>query len=125
MRGADEAAARKESRMKMFRLLFVLLAVVAFAGLATAGDDAKTVTVTGKLVCAKCSLQKADAKECQNVIVAEEGGKKIEYYLAKNAISEEFGHVCKAEKNVVATGSVSEKDGRTWITATKIDQPKS
>ena len=111
--------------MKPFRVLIVLLAVATFAGLALAGEEAKTVTVTGKLVCAKCTLQKADAKECQNVIVADEGGKKTEYYLAKNALSEEFGHVCKAEKAVIATGSVSEKDGKTWITATKIDQPKS
>jgi hypothetical protein len=39
--------------------------------------------------------------------------------------SEEFGHVCKAEKNVVATGTVSEKDGNTWIDRTKLDQPTS
>lgn len=111
--------------MKLFRLLIVLLAVATFAGLSIAGDEAKTVTVTGKLLCAKCTLQKEDAKQCQNVIVAEEGGKKVEYYLVKNALAEEFGHVCKAEKSVIATGSVSEKDGKTWMTATKIDQPKS
>jgi hypothetical protein len=111
--------------MKVFRLLMVLVAAATLAGFALAGEEAKTVTVTGKLVCAKCSLEKADANQCQNVIVAEVDGKNVEYYLVKNALSEEFGHVCKGEKNVVATGTVSEKDGKTWMTPTKLDQPTS
>jgi type 1 fimbria pilin len=111
--------------MKRVRLLIALIAVAALAGFATAGEEQKTATVTGKIVCAKCSLQKADAKACQNVIVAEENGKAVEYYLAKNALTEEFGHVCKGEKNVVATGTVSEKDGKLWLTATKMEEPKT
>jgi hypothetical protein len=111
--------------MKVFRALMMLVAVAALSGMALAGEDAKSVTVTGKLVCAKCTLQKADAKECQNVIVSEVDGKAVEYYLAKNATSDEFGHVCKAEKTVIATGTLSEKDGKTWIAATKIEQPAS
>jgi type 1 fimbria pilin len=111
--------------MKILRLLIALMAVATLAGFAAAGEDAKTVTVTGKIVCAKCSLQREDAKGCQNVIVADEGGKQVEYYLVKNALAEEFGHVCKGEKNVVATGTVSEKDGHTWLDATKLDQPTS
>jgi len=104
--------------MKLIRLLPALLAVLALAGFAFAGDEAKSVTLSGKIVCAKCSLHKDDAKDCQNVLVAD--GK--EYYLAKNTVTEEFGHVCKAEKQVVATGTIAEKDGHTWITATKIEQ---
>jgi len=111
--------------MKMLRSLIVLAAVATLAGFAVAGEEAKTVTVTGKIVCAKCSLQKDDATQCQNVIVADQGGKTVEYYIVKNALAEEFGHVCKGEKSVVATGTVSEKDGKTWITATKLDQPTS
>jgi hypothetical protein len=103
----------------------VLVAVAGLTGLTFAGDDAKTVTVTGKIICAKCSLHKDDAKECQNVIVADVDGKSVEYYLAKNALTEEFGHVCKGEKNVVATGTVTTKDGKTWLTPTKMDQPTS
>jgi hypothetical protein len=111
--------------MKVIRLLLAGLAIATLAGFALAGEPAKTVTVTGKIVCAKCTLQKEDAKECQNVIVAEVDGKEVVYYLAKNDASEAFGHVCKAEKSVVATGTLSEKDGKTWITATKLDQPKT
>ena len=110
--------------MKIFRLLMALVAVASLAGFALAGEEEKTVTVTGKVVCAKCVLKKADAKECQNVLIAKENGKTVEYYLAKNALAEEFGHVCKAEKDVVATGTISESDGKTWLTATKLDQPK-
>ena len=108
--------------MKLIRLLPALVAVVALAGFAVAGDDAKTVTVSGKIVCAKCTMHKDDMKECQNVLVAEKDGKTVEYYIAKNAVAEDFGHVCKAEKQVVATGTIAEKDGYTWITATKLEQ---
>jgi Family of unknown function (DUF6370) len=111
--------------MKTLRSLAVLVLVAVLSAATFAGEDAKTVTVSGKLLCAKCSLKAADAKECQNVIVAEQDGKSVEFYLVKNAVSQEFGHVCKAEKSVVATGTVGEKDGKTWLTATKIDQPKS
>ena len=110
--------------MRIFRSLLALAAVAALSGIALAGDEAKTVTVTGKIVCAKCSLKTEGQKECQNVIVAEQEGKQVQYYMAKNAVTEEFGHVCKGEKAVVATGTVTEKDGHTWIEATKLEQPK-
>ena len=111
--------------MKIFRSLLALAAVALISGAALAADEAKTVTVTGKIVCAKCSLKADGMKECQNVIVAEQDGKQVQYYLAKNALTEEFGHVCKGEKAVVATGTVSEHDGKTWMAATKLEQPKS
>jgi type 1 fimbria pilin len=111
--------------MKIIRLLPALVAVLALATFSFAGDEAKDVTVSGKLVCAKCSLHADGAKECQNVIVATVDGKETRYYLAKNKVSEEFGHVCKGEKSVVATGTVKEKDGKTWLEATKLDQPAS
>jgi hypothetical protein len=111
--------------MRTARILVAIVAVLALAGLALAGGEGKTVTVTGKLLCAKCTAKKADAKECQSIIVASENGKDVEYYLAKNAAATEFGHVCKGEKAVTATGVVTMKDGKTWIEATKIEQPKS
>ena len=110
--------------MKMFRLMMALVAVLALAGFAYAGDD-KDVTVSGKLVCAKCTLHEDGAKECQNVISVEADGKTTLYYVAKNKVAEDFGHVCKGEKNVVATGKVKEKDGKTWIDATKLEETKS
>jgi hypothetical protein len=110
--------------MKMFRLMLALVAVLALAGFAFAGDD-KDVTVSGKLVCAKCSLHEDSAKECQNVIQVTADGKTTNYYVAKNKVAEDFGHVCKGEKMVMATGTVKEKDGKVWIDATKMEETKS
>jgi hypothetical protein len=98
------------------------LAVALVAGLvagATAGDE---VTVTGKVMCAKCSLKKADAKECQDVLVVKDGDKAGEYYVEKNEVAKTFGHTCQGEKPAVVTGKVTEKDGKKWITASKMDK---
>ena len=117
----------RRDRAILFLLLGNGLRRAELAGLRIGDFDerAQTVTVTGKIICAKCSLHKDDAKECQNVLVAEVNGKSVEYYLAKNSVTEEYGHVCKGEKMVIATGNVSEKDGKTWLTPTKMEQPTS
>ena len=64
-------------------------------------------------------LKKADA--CQNVLLSD----GQEYWLAKSEASDKFGHVCKGEKMAKATGTVSAKDGKTWLTATSIEELKS
>jgi uncharacterized protein YgiB involved in biofilm formation len=110
--------------MKTFRLILTLAVLALVATFTFAGDDAKAVTVTGKIVCAKCTLQKADAKACQDVLVVDENGAKAEYYLVKNEVAEKYGHVCQGEKGAVVTGTVTEKDGKTWLAATKMEQPK-
>jgi hypothetical protein len=101
--------------------LFVAVALVAALGLASAAFAAD-VTVSGKIACAKCTLKKADAKECQDVlVVAGEKGATTDYYLVKNAVLEKFGHTCTGEKAATVTGSVSEKDGKKWLTPSKMD----
>jgi len=95
--------------------------VIGLAGTAMAADT----TLTGSVMCAKCALKKADAKECQDVLVVKDAkGQAKEYYIAKNAVLEKFGHTCKGEKPAVVTGEVAEKDGKTWITATKMEEKK-
>lgn len=101
------------------------LALVLVAGLvavATAGDE---TTLTGNVMCAKCTLKKADATKCQDVLVVEDGGKTTEYYVEKNPVADKFGHVCKSTKPAVVTGKVTEKDGKKWISATKMEEKKS
>jgi len=102
------------------KLGLALALVVGLVAVATAADE----TLTGNIMCAKCTLKKADAKECQDVLVVKNGDKTSEYYVEKNDVAKAFGHVCKDEKPAVVTGKVTEKDGKMWITASKMEQPK-
>jgi hypothetical protein len=102
----------------------VALALAVVIGL-VAVASAEETTLTGKIMCAKCSLKKADATKCQDVLVVKNGDKTAEYYVEKNAVAEKFGHVCSGDKGAVVTGAVSEKDGKTWITPSKMEESKS
>lgn len=106
--------------MKSLRSVLALVAVLALAGLAFA-QDAKPVTVSGKLSCAKCELHEAGMKDCQNVLITQQDGKTVNYYVVKNDVSKEFGHACKGSKDATVTGTVMQKDGKNWITATKME----
>jgi hypothetical protein len=82
------------------------------------GAEEKTITGEGK--CGKCSLKETDS--CQNVIQAQEDGKTVNYYLAKNKVSKDFhDNICKETKKVTATGTVKEVDGKKELTASKIE----
>src|SRR5262245_56010779 len=108
--------------MRSHRFLTLALAAVigvAFLGAALADD--KPVTVSGTIQCAKCALKKEGYTKCQDVLIAD--GK--EYYLVKNEAVEKFGHTCKGEKAAVVTGKVEEKEGKTWLTPTKIEPAKT
>ncbi len=108
--------------MKMLSLLGLALAIVV--GFVTTLPAAADTTVSGNVVCAKCTLKKADAKQCQDVLVVKDGDKTTEYYITKNAVSEKFGHTCTGSKPASVTGSVETKDGKTWITPTKMEETK-
>jgi hypothetical protein len=101
--------------------LFSMLAVAALAsslGLVALAAEDKTITGEGQ--CAKCSLK--ETPKCQNVIVTEEDGKKITYYLAKNDVSDKFHkNVCQEIKKVKATGTVKEEAGKKVLTVSKIE----
>ncbi len=109
--------------MKTIAKLGLALALVV--GVVAAATAADQVTVTGQVMCAKCTLKKADAKECQNVLVVKNGDKTDEYYVEKNDVSTKFGHVCKGQKDAVVTGAVTEKDGKKWIAPTTMEEKKS
>jgi hypothetical protein len=109
----------------MKAIVTVCLALVFVLGMAASAMAADPVTMTGKVMCAKCTLKKADAKECQDVLVVKDAkGATAEYYLVKNAVQEKFGHVCTGEKPATVTGTVAEKDGKKWLEATKMDEVK-
>src|SRR5437879_6216414 len=106
--------------MKKNIVLFAGMAGLLLFALATpapAAEEGKEkghkekVTITGEGKCAKCALKEAD--KCQNVIQVEEGGKKVNYYLAQNKIAKDFHeNICKESKKVTATGTVKEVDGK-------------
>lgn len=81
-------------------------------------------TYKGEMVCAKCFLNKPDAKECQDVLLVKDAGKTTEYYITKNKVSQESGEACTNAIPATVTGSVAEKDGKTWLTASKIVKEK-
>jgi Family of unknown function (DUF6370) len=106
--------------MKTTIRVVVAVALVAFAAApAFAADE----VLTGSLLCAKCSLKKADAHECQDVlVVTDPKGAKTEYYVTKNEVAEKAGEACTQEVKATVTGSVSQKDGKTWLTPSKIEK---
>jgi hypothetical protein len=101
-------------------LVAIGLALITWAT-AVAAEEEKVVT--GEVACAKCLLQQA--KECQLTIAADEGGKKVTYYLAPNDVSKRFGNqACNAAKKVVATGSVKSVAGKLELTPSKLELAK-
>ena len=111
-------------RSRAFALAAIVIVLGAFAasGVAAPADE---VTLKGTIVCAKCTLKKPDAKECQNVLlVPGPEGKKTEYYMASSKSADAVGEICMESKEATVTGTVSEKDGRKWIKASKVESPR-
>ena len=93
------------------------LGAVAVATRVWASDE---VTLKGEMVCARCYLNKPDAKECQDVLLVKDQGATIEYYVTKNKVSQDSGEACTQAIAATIVGTVSETDGRKWITASTI-----
>ena len=105
----------------MKTILRIGLAVALAAGLAASLPAGEEMTVSGKVMCAKCALKKADASKCQDVLVTEGAdGESVEYYIAQTEASKAFGHVCQNEKAATVTGTVEEEDGKMWISPSKM-----
>lgn len=104
---------------RMIRVAMAALLVATIAGPVKAADE----TYSGSLMCAMCTLKKADAHECQDVLVVTDAkGAKTEFYVTKNEVAAKAGEACTTEIKATVTGTVSEKDGKKWITATKIEK---
>ena len=99
--------------------LIAVLFTFALAAPALADEAFK-----GTLVCAQCALKKADAHECQDVLLVDSGkGEKIEYYITKNDVAQKAGEACTLEIPAVVTGTVEKaKDGKLWLTPSKIEK---
>jgi hypothetical protein len=113
--------------MKKLKFTLALLAGLAFAGAAMTAlaDDSKETTITGNMVCGKCTLH--ETEKCQNVVQVTQDGKTVNYYLIQNDTSKDaHSAVCHGDtEKVTVTGTVTEKDGKEVLTPTKIEPVKS
>jgi hypothetical protein len=105
-----------------------LLSLVVLCGLAAwaRGDDAMPEkTLKGTLACAKCVLHEDGATHCQSVLQVKDGDKTVSYYLTDNDVEKKSHPKCctKAVENVSVTGMTMEKEGKMWLTASKIEFP--
>jgi hypothetical protein len=103
----------------------VAFGVVGF-GASRAEDNKKDVTLTGTLVCGKCTLK--ETTKCSNVLQVKEGDKTVNYYLDDQGNKETYHEgVCGGDKleGVKVTGTVTEKDGKKHIKPTKVETKKS
>jgi hypothetical protein len=121
-----------------------LVVTIALAGVAAAEDKAadkpaapasekpapaaakgKPVTLSGTMVCGKCTLN--ETAKCQNVLKVTRAGKgtgkeaEVKYYLAENDVAEK-GHeeVCSGEHKATVKGTVAEEGGKKILTASSI-----
>lgn len=87
----------------------------------------KEVTLTGTMVCAKCGLKEPGVKKCTNAIQVKDGEMTVTYFLDDKGNGETYheglcGGGTKAGAKV--TGTTSEKDGKRWVKATKVEEKK-
>ena len=102
----------------------MLLAVAVFCLFTLSLQAAKEVTLKGEVMCAKCELKQGS--KCQNVIKVKEDGKEVTYYFKDKGNKEEYHEaVCGGgSKEATVIGTVTEKDGKKWITPNKVEYAK-
>lgn len=105
-------------------LLCVGLVGVLVTGLVGAADKGKDVTLKGTILCAKCAL--GEAKKCTTAIQVKEGDETVTYlFLDKGSKEKYHEDVCGGDKKEgTVMGKVSKKDGKNYITPTKVTYAK-
>jgi hypothetical protein len=109
----------------MKKIAFLSIVALSVLGMSVQADDStKANKIKGEASCAKCELHVADA--CQNVItVTGADGKKEQIFCEANPVAKAFHKtICHGPANVTAEGAISEKDGKKYITLTKIEEAK-
>lgn len=107
--------------MKALVLSGIIIAM-SFAGGAALAEQDEAVTLSGEMMCAKCTLKVEGVTKCQDVLVTKgEDGEKTHYYVVKNEVAEKAGHTCASKRPVTATGTIAEQDGRIWLTASSLE----
>jgi hypothetical protein len=103
----------------------VLLSLVCALGLITFGwadDEKKEVTLKGEVTCGKCDLKKTE--KCNAVLIVKDGDSEEIYYFDADSQKKHGDDCCKEKKKATITGTVKEKDGKKWVSVTKITVDK-
>lgn len=119
--------------MKLFASALIAIAAACFLVNASLAEDKKDkpkeTTVTGTLVCAKCTLKEKGITKCTNAVQVKEGDKLVTYFLDDKGTKESYHEeVCGSgskKEGTVVTGVVTEKDGKKWIKPSKVEVKKA
>jgi hypothetical protein len=99
--------------MKMaFKVGLSLAVVLGFMLLARAADDEKTLK--GTITCGKCDLKLV--KKCNTVIKV----KDTVYWFDKDSNKKYHKDTCTEAKEGTVKGTVSEKEGKKWISVSDV-----
>ena len=121
------AASNTKSKPTNLRMKNIILTLATLVGLtltpAFSESKGKEITLSGKACCAKCCLK--TATECETVLAVEKDGKKTNYYLAKNDVSEKFhSEICKAPKAATVTATCKKEGDKLVLTCSKAEVTK-
>lgn len=108
--------------VRIAKLFAVALALAVVVTTAQARPDKKgdEKTLTGTITCAKCDL--GVESKCATVIkVKGDDGKDVVYYFDQKSDKANHGKICKSPKEGTVHGTVTEKDGKKWVSATKVE----
>src|SRR5438105_2772167 len=110
----------------MRALISGMLAVglVGLLGTGLLAQDKKEVTLKGEIACAKCTYHLAD--KCGTAISVKEDGKDVTYILVDKGMQEKYyDGLCGGDKKqATVTGTVTTKDGKKYVTPTKVEVAK-
>ena len=109
------------------RSLFVTslaLVVALTVAVALRAEEKKEVTLKGQVMCASCELK--EGKKCQTVVRVKDGDQEVTYYFKDRGAKESYHNpVCGGgRQDATVTGVVAEKDGKKWITPSKVEYVK-
>ena len=108
---------RIDLRIDMKKLFAAIVAMMFVAALAIPALAADEMIIKGQAMCTKCFMH--ETAKCGCAIKTEDG---TVYYAKNNKVAKEFHeNICHGPAKVIATGKVSEKDGKKVISLTKIE----
>jgi hypothetical protein len=106
----------------MRSLVIIVCFICALMLVSPVVSQDKQVTLAGKVTCAHCDLKVGT--ECATVIVVKENNKDVVYYLDEKSHKANHEAICSGAKEGSVTGTISQKEGKQVITASKVELKK-